>query len=239
MTETSTSKKPFELALRAALTAARAARASAQNNAQDAADRMVVRSYQQLRLAETHQALLVSPRYGAAARFFFTELYTTKDVSQRDRDVERVISVLVKFLPDRALGTLAAALQMDALSESLDAAVAHAARALQGDARPLKLTAERYAMAYREVGRFTDRETQIALVETIGQALDHLSRMRLVRGLLKLMKGPAHAAGVGELHAFLARGYDAFVAMRGAEEFIASIVAKERAEHLRLARLSV
>ena len=236
MAESSNSKKPFELALRSALTAARAARASAQSNAQDAADRIVVRSYQQLRLAETHQALLQSPRYGAAARFFFTELYTTKDVSQRDRDVERVISVLVKFLPDRALGTLAAALEMDALSESLDAAMAQAARSLQGDARPLKLTAERYAEAYRAVGRFNERETQIELVETIGQTLDHLSRMRLVRGLLKLMKAPAHAARVGELHAFLERGYDAFVAMRGAEEFISSIVTKERAEHLRLAR---
>lgn len=234
MGATSKTPKSFESKLRAALLAAREARALAQQDPLSAADRLAVRTYQQLRLADTHRELLASARYGAAARFFFTELYSTKDLSKRDRDIERVISVLVKFLPDRALATLASALEMDALSESLDAALAAVARNAQGDSRPLKLSAARYAEAYCRLGRFDDRLRQIELVESIGNALDQLSRLPLLRGLLKLMKGPAHAAGVSELHAFLESGYDAFASMRGAKEFIASIVSNERLEHERL-----
>jgi hypothetical protein len=44
-----------------------------------------------------------------------------------------------------------------------------------------------------------------------------------------MMRGPARAAGLGELQGFLERGYAAFRAMRGgAGEFVAVVVARER-----------
>ena len=47
---------------------------------------------------------------------------------------------------------------------------------------------------------------------------------------LKLMRAPALLAGLGELQAFLERGYAAFSAMRGgAGEFVTIVVARERA----------
>ena len=44
-----------------------------------------------------------------------------------------------------------------------------------------------------------------------------------------MMRGPARAAGLGELQGFLERGYAAFQAMRGgAGEFVSLVVARER-----------
>ena len=43
------------------------------------------------------------------------------------------------------------------------------------------------------------------------------------------MRKPARLAGLGELQAFLERGYDAFRAMGRSEEFVARVAARERA----------
>jgi hypothetical protein len=224
----------FEAALRNNLAAARAARNAQVQSPQRAADRMALRKFQQRRLEKTHADLLRSDRYAAAAKFFLTELYSTEDLTQRDADIERVIRVLVKFLPDNALATLAAALEMDALSERLDGEMATVLRAMQADKKPLAITDRAYLLAYQRVAQYELREHQIELTHSLGVSLDKLSRLPLLLGLLRLMRAPASAAGVGGLHEFLERGYAAFSAMKGGGEFIKSIVAKEREEHARL-----
>ncbi len=185
----------------------------------------------------SHAALLKSPKYGPAATFFLTELYSTADLTQRDADIDRVIKILVKFLPDKALRTLAAALEMDALSERMDGLMAAQLRSAQSSNKPLVITETSYGEAYRAMGQFDLRLRQIELTEEIGLALDKLSRLPLLRRLLRMMSGPAQIGGVGGLHAFLEQGYAAFSHMGGAKEFIDAIVDQEREEHVRLARL--
>ena len=43
-----------------------------------------------------------------------------------------------------------------------------------------------------------------------------------------MMHGPAKLAGLGELHAFLERGFNAFRSLRRADEFLETIVQRER-----------
>jgi hypothetical protein len=43
------------------------------------------------------------------------------------------------------------------------------------------------------------------------------------------MNGPAHLAGLGDLHSFLQRGFDAFSYMKGADEFLAIVTERETA----------
>ncbi|MEO7255944.1 MAG: hypothetical protein ABIZ64_17095 [Casimicrobium sp.] len=223
-----------ESLLRSHFAAARTERISAARSAASAADRLAVRFWQQERLAITHAALLKSPKYSPATTFFLTELYSTEDLTQRDADIERVIKILVKFLPDRALRTLAAALEMDALSERMDGLMVRQLRTTQTTNSPLILTEASYGAAYRAMGQYDQRLQQIELTRDIGLALDKLSRMPLLRGLLRMMSGPAQVGGVGGLHTFLERGYAAFAHMDGAKEFINAIVEQERAEHMRL-----
>ncbi|TAG49639.1 MAG: hypothetical protein EAZ30_01995 [Betaproteobacteria bacterium] len=224
----------LEQQLRANLAAAREARNAQTQSAQRAADRLALRRYQQMRLKSTHSDLLESKRYAPATQFFLTELYSTEDLTQRDADIERVIKVLVKFLPDNALKTLATALEMDALSERLDGEMASELRAASAGRSALTITEQSYARAYRCVGQFDARQHQINLTEQLGYSLDKLSRLPLLLGLLRMMRLPASAAGVAGLHEFLEAGYSAFKKMNGGGEFIKAIVEREQAEHERL-----
>ena len=224
----------LESQLRTNFALARAERDIANGVPLAAADRMAVRAFQQKRLAATHADLLASSEYGPAAHFFLTELYSTDDMTQRDADIERVIKILVRFLPDKALSTLAVALEMDALSEHLDGKMVAALRAVQNNNESLKIDANRYQRTYRNVGQPEQRLRQIALTQSIGGALDQLARKPLLRGLLRMMRTPAVAGGVGSLHEFLERGYAAFAHMDDGQTFIKSIAKRERDEHDRL-----
>ena len=224
----------LESELRENFAHARAERDAANGVPRMAADRMAVRAFQQARLAATHADLLASSEFGPAAHFFLTELYSTEDLTQRDADIERVIKILVRFLPDKALATLAAALEMDALSERLDGQMVTALRSVQNNGEPLKIDGNRYQRAYRRVGQQELRLRQMALTQSIGAALNHLARKPLLRGLLRMMRTPAVAGGVGGLHEFLERGYAAFAHMKDGQVFIRSIAQRELVEHDRL-----
>jgi hypothetical protein len=86
-----------------------------------------------------------------------------------------------------------------------------------------------YCAAYRRVGRYDQRRQQIDLMAAVGAALDRLVRKPMVRTALGLMRKPASLAGLSALQDFLERGFAAFAEMRGANEFLATIVARETA----------
>jgi hypothetical protein len=191
-----------------------------------AQDRLLVRAWQADRLARTYPDLLASPRFGRAAAFFLSDLYGPKDFAERDEAVARIIPTLTRMLPAAALETIALAVELDGLSEDLDLHVARLLRGEQPAAHAIEVTEPRYAAAYRS-GAKADRERQIELVGHIGSALDRLTRKPLISAALRLMEAPAHAAGLGALHEFLATGFDAFRHMRGADQFLATIAARE------------
>jgi hypothetical protein len=178
--------------------------------------------WQSGRLLRSHADLRANPRYRAAVEFFFNELYGSGDPRARDRDLKRVHRVMEALLPAEALNALTLAIELEILSQELDGAVA---RALPAG----PITVDSYAEAYRHAGRRPDRERQIALLDVIGRYLDRVVRRPVIRGLVRLSRGPAHAAGFGTLQEFLERGLDAFEAMRGADEFLATLRERELA----------
>ena len=185
-----------------------------------------LKEWQAARLARTYADLLASPRYHPATAFFLSDLYGPKDFRTRDEELARVVPIMVRVLPARALLTLLEAVKMDTLSESLDTAMVLALRRT-GHSDEIDWPA--YVAAYRGCGRRSDRELQIALIDRIGKTLDRLTRMPLIHMSLKLMKGPAHIAGMGALHSFLQGGFDAFSFMKGADEFLAIVTERETA----------
>ena len=62
----------------------------------------------------------------------------------------------------------------------------------------------------------------------VGSDLDGYTRKPLLRQSLRLMRGPAQAAGLGDLQRFLETGFDTFRKMRGSTEFLAIIGQRER-----------
>ncbi len=180
-----------------------------------------VKSWQSQRLQTTYADLLASPRYGPACRFFLDELYAAKDFSQRDNEALRVVPKLARMLPDRAIETMALAVELDELSETLDARVARLIN--------LPIDEADYVRAYRAAGTYEERARQIEMIDRIGRSLERLARIPFLSGMLHMMRAPAEAAGLGHLHHFLASGFDSFKAMGEAGEFLATIRARETA----------
>lgn len=191
---------------------------------------LALKHWQSERLARTHADLLASERYHDAARFFLEDLYGTKDFSARDAQLIRVIPALVRTLPAAALETLADAVELDALSESLDDALARHLRS----GSPGDIDEASYADAYREASMRSEREHQLELVLHIGASLDRLVKLPMLGTMLRAMTVPARLAGFGAMQAFLLAGFDAFKGIGGASEFLGRIDRRERAIMLRL-----
>jgi len=181
---------------------------------------MALRRWQSDRLARTYPDLLAHPRYNAPARFFFEELYGPKDFSQRDADVLRILPKMRALLPAAALSTIADAIELDSLSETLDAA-------LLAELGAVPLNEATYARAYRACNNRELRARQIEFVTTTGADLDALTRIPLLESTIRLMGAPARLAGLASLHDFLATGFSTFKKMGGADEFLGTIVGRE------------
>ena len=180
-----------------------------------------VKRYQHRRFQQTYADLLASKRYARSAQFFLDDLYGPEDFTLRDEQFARVVPGLTRMFPRELVGTVISLGELHALSEQFDTAMA---RAIDGSA----VGDTAYAAAWRIVGRPADRERQIELMFAVGSALDRYTRNPLLRASLRLMRGPAAAAGLGALQGFLERGFDTFREMRGARDFLDTVATRER-----------
>lgn len=190
-----------------------------------------VKRYQAQRFANTYADLLAAGPYKDAARFFLDELYGEKDYSERDAQFSRIAGALQTFFPKQVVAIAVSLAQLHALTEELDHSMGVE---WLSKARAVKLSElDRYKNAWRAVGRRTDRDAQLNDVIAVGDELDKLTRATGLRMMLKMMRRPAHAAGLSSLQVFLETGFDTFAQMngrgKGAQEFLA-IVRKREAQ---------
>jgi hypothetical protein len=177
--------------------------------------------WQSRRLNGTYADLAGNPRYAAAVAFFGTDLYGPGDFSRRDADLARVVPLMSKVLPEGVLATIAGAMELSVLSHELDRSLLERL----GPAAALAVVS--YCEAYRELGERQSRERQIALIVSVGHALDRYVGKPLVRSALAAMRQPARLAGFGALQGLLERGFAAFRSMNGAAEFLATVEMRE------------
>jgi hypothetical protein len=192
-----------------------------------------IKQLQSQRFAAHYRDLLASPMYGTAARFFLTELYADKDFSQRDQQFARIADTVEKLFPKTVVHTSQALAELHLLSERLDFAMARAwLGTFEGDAPELHHSL-RYVHTWRTVGERSQRAVQLASVMALGQQLGQLARTPGLRLMLKMMRGPAAAAGLSDLQRFLEAGFDAFAFIArqpsGVQDFLAAIQARESA----------
>jgi hypothetical protein len=189
-----------------------------------AAARQSLREWQAARLARTHADLLASPRYGKAAVFFLTDLYGPDATATRYEEAQRAMPITLRMLPEAGLATLADAWHLDALSESLDAAMIEA---LGNQIH--RIDNEAYARAYAAVARPDDRARQIDLIGVLAHTLERFGQKRYARTALHLMRDPARLAGFGDLQGFLERGLEALHCMGRVAPFIETVSTRETA----------
>jgi len=68
---------------------------------------------------------------------------------------------------------------------------------------------------------------QIELIEDICERIDGIVRNPIAGPTLSISRRPLHAAGYGELHEFLVRGYESFKRMHGSRHFRRAIKERE------------
>ena len=187
---------------------------------------LALKQWQIKRLRATYADLVANDRYGAAAEFFLEELYGAQDVDQRDAESQKVAPKLASLLPAGAVNALLLAVQLEEMAEQFDIEMA---RTIE-----LPITEKNYAAVYGATGSQAERVRQIDLAERIGKALEKLAKVPMLSTMLHMMKAPAAMWGLSHLHRFLQRGFDAFVGMRGAREFLQTTNRRELAINERL-----
>lgn len=179
-----------------------------------------VKVWQNARLARWYADLSADARYAPAVAFFLDELYGTKDSALRDRDLIRMEPTMRRLLPDFAFQTVESALELDLISEEFD-------QALAGVIAAGRIDGITYAEAFRAAGGKERRLRQVALMRRVGEGLDAVVAKPLIYSTLKMLRGPARLAGLGEMQRFLEAGFTAFRHMGGADYFLATIATRE------------
>ncbi|QLA82777.1 MULTISPECIES: hypothetical protein [unclassified Acidovorax] len=188
-----------------------------------------VKSLQARRFRGTYADLMQSPSFGPAARFFLEELYSDTDYTDRDLQFGRIAGTLQTMFPQPVVTTAVALAVLHAQTEELDQDMGRAWLA-HADATN---DAARYTAAWRTVGQRHARQEQLQRVLAMGADLARLTRTPGLRMMLRMMRGPANAAGMGALQRFLEAGFDTFGQLArqrgGVEQFLATIEQRERA----------
>jgi len=182
-----------------------------------------LQQWQRKRLAKTYEDLINQDSYRPACEFFLEELYGGLDFLKRDQEVAKVMSVMVRFLPGKGLLTMADAFELQALSLEFDMEMAD----LLDASGPVQLDVVSYGNIYRSCGKPLLRERQIQLIRDMGNELAKLVHKLLVARLIRLMRGPAYAAGFGALQAFLESGVFSFRRLDDPVYFINTIYKRE------------
>ena len=192
---------------------------------------LTVKSLQAKRFAGTYEDLLDSNAYGDAARFFLEDLYSDKDYTQRDAQFSRIAGALQRLFPQQVIATALALAQLHLLTEDLDWQMAGQWCAQ----RPEFASSDsaQYIACWRSVGQYANRNLQLQIVLAVGRDLDRLTKMPGLRFMLRMMRKPAKAAGLGSLQDFLECGFDTFAKMSGkghsADDFLNTIHTRESA----------
>ena len=189
-----------------------------------------VKELQSRRFTGTYADLMADPTVQPATHFFLDELYSPGDFTARDDQFGRIAGTLQTVFPKPVVQTAVSLAVLHAQTEELDQAMGRAWLALT----EVPSEAARYTAAWRAVGERHARHQQLDSVITIGQDLTRLTRMPGLRTMLRMMRRPAQAAGLGALQHFLESGFDTFgelARQRGAvERFLETV--HERESHL-------
>lgn len=180
----------------------------------------LVQAWQYKRLLVTHQEMHQQKRFKPAMEFFVNELYGPKNVRQRDHDIARIVPKISKFLPEKALQSLACALHLNTLSFELDFELA---RKLGGT----DINRKTYAKAYVSCDNIVNRQQQIDSIRTLGCNLADVAKMKGMASLLFISRKPAKMAGLLALHEFIEKGFKSFKYLGNVDDFIIPVVNKE------------
>jgi hypothetical protein len=171
------------------------------------------------------------PDTAAAVEFIVSDLMGS-GIAARDADLARVIPIMVRLLPDRALEALASAMQLNARTLAINLANSEklAERTDIGEG----ISERDFCAAFRSTTTLEECLELIGLTIVLGHTLKRLVRNRMLRMTLHAMHYPAHAAGFGAMQDFLEKGYTTFHAIDDVDYFLGQFAERITAVFTRL-----
>lgn len=162
----------------------------------------------------------VSEENTAAVDFVVSEL-TGIGISDRDHDLSRVVPAMVRMLPDKALQTIAVAMELNSRILTINLSICRELFTKLPSAN--KISERNYCLACREVSRLDEFLKLVELTKQVGQSLNHVVKLPMIGLILRAMRSPARLAGFGSLQDFLETGYHTFKAIKDVDQFLDDI----------------
>lgn len=167
-----------------------------------------------------YEGLRASADYAAAVDFVVSDL-TGIGISERDHDIARVVPIMSRMLPAKALRTMASAMRLNARVLDINLSICrHLFMDRPADA---DISESDYCSACRRASQLDECLELVHLIEQIGHSLDHVIRIPMIGLTLKAMRGPSRLAGFGALQRFLEKGYKTFHAIEDVDQFLDDI----------------
>jgi hypothetical protein len=170
-----------------------------------------------------YENLRISPDYEAAVDFVVSDL-TGIGVSQRDRNIARVVPLMSKMLPERALRTMASAMHLNARVLEINLSICRIL--YEGKPGDVEITEATYCTANRRAASLDECFELIQLTAEIGHSLNHVIRIPMIGPMLRAMRKPAQLWGFGAMQTFLEQGYETFSALEDVDRFLEDITAR-------------
>ena len=183
-----------------------------------------LQSWQAQRMRKTHQQLLEDEKYRVATEFFLQDIYGGIDLTHIANEAERALNKALKILPEKVMVTATYALELNALSAELDELLADYLFNHMGES---DISMEAYTEAFRRSASLELRQRQVDLARHLAVGLDKYVRSRVIYTTFKLVRKPAHKAGIQNLYEFMGKGFDAMRPMGSASAVIHRIVDRE------------
>ncbi|MEO0577894.1 MAG: hypothetical protein AAFZ58_04325 [Pseudomonadota bacterium] len=181
-------------------------------------------------LLQQHGDFAARAEYTDAVEFVVNDL-TGFDVSDRDRDLARIVPLMSRVLPDSVLATLAGALELNAGALAMNLAIC---RELYCEGDVHAFSERRYAAAVR-VATDRDRARELVLaIRGVGEDLERIVELPMIGKTLSSMRLPAELMGFGALHRFLAKGFTTFRDLPDTPRFLDELEARMLAIYHRL-----
>lgn len=180
--------------------------------------------WQSERLKASHQDYYQSHDYQNGLSFLFTDLYSTEDFSDRDRDLERIFPKMVKLLPKKILETVSLLVELNLLTQELDQKLAEWIFVKHANN---ELNEQIYCEGYRACNNHGKRLYQIQLTSELGKKLDKYARSSVILFTLRMTEGAAEMAGLQALHQFLMNGFEAFHSMKDVGKLMDTLSKRE------------
>ena len=163
--------------------------------------------------------------YAAAVDFVVSDL-TGINISDRDKDIARVVPAMVKMLPKNALSAVNSAMRLNARVLEVNLAICRELfRRLDHDQQ---ITERGYWQACRTASSLDECLELVELTGDIGYSLDNVMQIPMIGPLLRAMRTPARLAGFAALQTFLENGYQTFSAIEDTDQFLTDVTTRMR-----------